>query len=134
MDIFDRLIYFTKAENWGDPAKLNGMLLMMLDAVRGIVGHPFIIHCAYRAGEHEAQHGLGNAVDFHVLEITPKLAGLKLLEAFNDLQIADHLGFGCYPNWNNPGFHFDVRGTRARWGQSNGVYCGFDEAFKLMKG
>jgi len=132
MDIWDRLTYFKKEEPWGDPARVNGLLLILLDTIRGIMVSPFVIHCAFEARGTPSEHTKGNAVDFHVTGLAPKIAAMKLLECFNDLHVIDHVGFGVYPDWNNPGFHLDVRGYRARWGRINGVYGGFDNALKLM--
>ena len=39
-----------------------------------------------------------------------------MIEALNDLQVAEKVGFGIYPDWNSPGFHLDARGEWARWG------------------
>lgn len=133
MDIFDRLIYFKRTEHWGDPARMNGALLILLDAVRGIVGFPFVIHSAYRAGAGQGEHGYGNAVDFHIEGLEPYMAYLKLIEALAELQALEFVGLGVYPQWNNPGFHLDGRGRKARWGQLAGKYCGIDEALAVMK-
>jgi hypothetical protein len=140
MDIFDRLVYFRRHESWGDPTRVSGILLLTLDALRGIVRHKFIIHCCWADSGHSSnsQHYLGNAVDFHVEGCNPFIAVGLIEEALAELQAAEHCGLGLYPDWRPvPGFHFDVRGERARWGFVSGdeaaVQVSYDTARKIIR-
>jgi len=136
--------YFTEDEKWGNPKKINGFLLLLLYIIRGELKFPIIIHCAYEKSGHskESEHYKGNAVDFHIKTETPFLEQIRKLAAiFEDLQVADRIGFGIYPTWKNPGFHLDVRGTEARWGRIDiklnhklvKQYVSFQEALKYVK-
>jgi len=101
---WESIRYFTKDEKWGDPLKMNLHLLLMLDALRGHTGAPFIIHCGFESSGHaaESQHYLGRAVDFHA-------TGISLADLFTYSMKFDFRGVGIYPGWNNPGLHLDVR-------------------------
>jgi uncharacterized protein YcbK (DUF882 family) len=117
--IWDRLRHFSPQENWGDPEKMNGALLWLLDEVREHFGCPVVIHCGYDEAGHavNSQHYLGNAVDFHFVTEMPFSQQYQELENFLfGLQLHNHVGLGVYPQWNRPGFHLDVRGIQARWG------------------
>jgi len=139
MDVFEQLRYFTRKENWGDTNKVNPMLLLLLDEVRHYVGYPFIIHNAYETSGHveNSQHYLGNAVDFHVQDMEFKTAANKILNSltktkFADMPMIQFCGIGIYPDWNNPGFHLDVRGYQASWGRIKNKYVSFDYAYKFI--
>lgn len=139
--VWDNLRWFSRDEKWGDPDRMNPILLHLLDDLRDRIGSPFVIHCGYETSGHtkKSQHYYGNAVDFHV-------KGMSFLEAYlaidNELEhifiinqpAAELVGFGIYPDWNHPGFHLDVRGYRARWGRISGQYVALSEALKYAGG
>lgn len=114
----------------GNFHKVNGLLLLLLDALREEIGYPFVIHCAYETSGHspKSQHYIGNAVDFHIEGLPFPEAVIRMEEALERLQVADRVGLGLYPCWYNPGFHLDVRndGKRARWGRIKGDYLSYD--------
>ena len=118
----------------GNFHKVNGLLLLLLDALREEIGHPFVVHCAYETGGHSpnSQHYLGNAVDFHIEGLSFPEAIERMEEALERLQVADRVGFGIYPDWNNPGFHLDVRnvGRKVRWGRIGEQYVSYQEALE----
>jgi uncharacterized protein YcbK (DUF882 family) len=117
--IWGKLNHFTPQENWGDPDKMNGALLLLLDKVREHFDCPVVIHCGYEESGHasNSQHYLGNAVDFHFITSMSIAEQYYALEEFlAAFQVSEHVGVGVYPQWNSPGFHLDVRGTKARWG------------------
>lgn len=132
--IWELVEYFTPEENWGDPDKISGLLILTIDAVRKVYGedpslHSFIIHNAYETSGHSAhsQHYLGKALDYHIVDKyhPPDPFPLqvdKTLRALQELQIDNHVGLGIYPDWDIPGFHLDVRGEKARWGRVGGEY------------
>lgn len=121
--------YFNKNENWGDPEKINGLLLLTLFNIRDIIGVPFHINCAYELNGHEknSQHGLGNAVDGYFDGLDIKFQIIKLEQVFKLLQIEDKIGFGFYLDWHTPGIHLDVRGSKARWCRVAGQYIRYEE-------
>jgi hypothetical protein len=130
MNIWTRMDrYFNKKEAWGRPEKMSGLLLMTLYQIRVCSDWKIIIHCGTQ-GKHCANsyHYKGLAVDFHFIPppgITLYEQTQNMLAFFSDMQLQDSVGLGVYPEWNNPGFHFDVRGSRARWGKLNDEYVGF---------
>ena len=120
--------YFSKNENWGNPEKLNGFLLLLLYQIRLEVSNKIIIHNAYAENGHtkNSQHYIGNAVDFHVQGIQFGEAIRLVHKTLKGLQIENKVGLGIYPQWVNPGFHLDVRGYKARWSKIDGNYVSFD--------
>lgn len=130
---WQNIYYFSPQENWGDPDKVDPMLVMVLDELRGFVGRPFHIHCAYETSGHSpnSYHYLGRAVDFHV-DIEPFLAAVYLVDrALQSLVVkigtqyvraGDICGLGAYYDWNNKGFHLDTRGWKVRWRRVKGQY------------
>ena len=96
-----------------------------------------IIHCGTQ-GLHckHSYHYKGLAVDFHFQPPgnVPFHSQAKHLVMFlQDMQLCDSVGLGLYPQWNNPGLHFDVRGFRARWSQVNGQYVSFQEGLRYAR-
>lgn len=143
MSVWNNLRYFRPSENWGEHSKMNPMLLILLDKVRDMIGTSIHINCGYELTGHEpnSQHGYGNAVDFHVKNMSHREANRRILAALDVIQIAgkcasDVVGLGIYPDWNTPGFHLDVRGYKARWGavkkEGKQVYVSYDEALKKV--
>lgn len=108
-----RLNYFSQdseIDSWGNASYMDAKLLFLLDVARETVGEPFIIHKngGYAESGHSPTgfHPLGQAVDGH-------FEGIHYLDA-KDLTYWWPGGLGLYPDWNNPGFHFDV-GLYRRW-------------------
>jgi hypothetical protein len=121
---------FSPKEAWGEPSKMSGLLLLTLRALRQAVGYPCVIHCGYELTGHTSgsQHHIGNAADFHFEGISLKDAIPLVEEALDKLQVSDRVGLGVYIDWAHPGFHLDVRGTRARWGRVGGKYVSYAAA------
>ena len=135
MSVWDVLEHFSVKEAWGEPGKINGLLLLLLETIRTALGYPIIIHCGTQ-GVHtkNSQHYLGNAVDFHFDTITPFPEQVsKLLKVLSALQVSDRVGLGVYPDWNNPGFHLDVRGYAARWGRIGSDYVSFNKVLEYLR-
>lgn len=138
--IWELIEYFSPDENWGDPDKVSGLLLLTIDAVRKVYGedpsfHSFVVHNAYATSGHttRSQHYHGKALDFHIRDkfhppdhFRTQFTKLKL--ALEGLQIYNYVGLGVYPDWSIPGFHLDVRGNKARWGRVNGEYVSIKKA------
>jgi len=128
--IFNQLKHFTRGERWGDPDRMNGIILLLLDAVRDQYGCSFVIHCGYEGDGHtpSSQHYIGNAVDFHIVTDGHFHRQIDKMEIIlGDLQV--QCGLGIYPDWNRPGFHIDTRGYHARWGRI-GEYVEFSKAYE----
>jgi hypothetical protein len=125
---WQQIKYFTPAENWGDPARMDSALILELDRLRHFLGHPIIIHCGYEVRDGRGFHPQGLAVDCHCPFYEP-------LEFFFAAVRFNFTGFGIYPWWNNPGLHLDKRPTgpaayRALWGSTGPKrYVDFDGRF-----
>ncbi len=111
-DDWECIHHFGPEEKWGDPAMMRMPLVLAVDQLRHTAGSAGIIHCGYEIGGHSrgSYHYFGMATDLH-------LVGLTLLEQY---LLAERVGFGgigCYPFWNNPGLHLDIRPEQfhARW-------------------
>jgi len=117
--IWNHLDHLSPEEQWGDSSKVSGLILLAVDAIRDYCGWKFYIHNAYALGGHaiDSYHYKGLAVDGHFDTLIPyDIQIVKVEEALHDLQLGNFMGVGIYPDWNNPGFHFDARGYKARWG------------------
>lgn len=130
---FEALGFSTK-ENWGNIEKIQWILpffLSMVEKRLDLIHDCFlVVHCAYEEKGHapKSYHYQGLAVDFRI-ENQEKLKSQynALSDALINLKIDNFCGFGVYPEWHNPGFHFDLRGSRLRWIQKNGIYIYGDE-------
>ena len=143
--MFKELKNFKKSEFGENADKLNGLLLLLIQAIRECIGLPIIVHCAYATSGHSwnSQHYTGNAIDFHFQSVDPYTTQIsRLEEVLKYLQVFNRVGLGIYPLWNNPGFHFDIRGKYARWGRIKTIfldgkkseaYCTFSETIKYIK-
>lgn len=140
--LFEQIEGFNENEAWGDPSKVNGLAVMLLEKVRQWFINKYdeqvrvVLHCAYEVSGHspDSQHSwrlrdhksqfkggvLCNAIDFHIGGLPPEITFNQqvsdMLECLGDLQVISAVGLGIYPTWNNQGFHLDVRGYYARWG------------------
>lgn len=135
MEIWDFLRHFNKNENWGNHEKINGFLLLALDELRHRIGHEFIIHNAYAQTGHsdDSLHYKGSAVDYHICTKSFLKTCNDVILCLSEMQIADRVGLGIYPDWNNPGFHLDSRGYQARWGRLENKYISIEEAMRNIK-
>lgn len=123
---FENLKFFKRTENWGDPDRMNPILLKTLDNFRAFVGKPIVITCGTQ-GVHadESEHYKGNAVDL----ICP---GVKLLDLYLAAERFPFTGIGVYPDWRYKeqtvgGLHVDIREVAhlsfgARWMGYAGSY------------
>ena len=110
---------FSKTENWGLPGRVSGLTLLALSIIRRETGWPVVIHNAFELTGHSAnsQHYQGKAVDFHfTTDVQYYRQVLMVEQILNRYQLSEFVGLGIYPGWNNPGFHLDTRGSKARWG------------------
>lgn len=123
--------YFNKKENWGDHSKVLWFHIHHLWLIRThplLIECPMIIHCSYEETGHGSnsyhhRDGVSVATDFHFkCKEVLKCQSHKMVMVLRDLNLSNLCGLGVYPEWNNPGFHFDSRGKRMRWGKINGKY------------
>lgn len=123
---------FSKDENWGQPDKINGLLLLFLQRLRNRVGAPFHVNNAFRTGK-TGEHPRGNAVDGYFKSLTFLEQMYRVEKAIKELQVENHIGLGIYLDWNVPGFHFDVRGERARWCRIDGKYLPIKDGIDMAR-
>lgn len=125
---------FTPSENWGDHNKICGLLLMALFIIRRESGWPIIIHNAYKTQGHSknSQHYKAKASDWHFKTDVPFKEQVEtVLDILDKYQLSDSMGVGIYPFWNNPGFHTDSRGSKARWSYNkHGKMVSFEEGLR----
>ena len=122
--------------------KLAGVNVSIIDLVCDFVRHSnyaytVVIHSGLRTKQiglqthngkwHGSRHLLGVALDFHLeeagyhlmdkqdKEISYYRKTLELEHFLANGSIDDLVGFGLYCVQNNPFFHLDTRGFRARW-------------------
>lgn len=160
--LFAHINGFDENEAWGDPALMNGLLVMLMEKIKEAFvkrldeNATFVIHCAYEESGHASNsqhaqmtkngHGIelakiGNAVDYHIETFLTFSQTARVMEAILDeLQIKDVVGFGIYPDWiikktgrPVPGFHLDVRGVKARWGRVKGKYISLSAALEFAE-
>jgi uncharacterized protein YcbK (DUF882 family) len=121
MSYWDRIKYFTPEEMGSE--KMNFALMNKLDMFRELIKHPVIIHCGYETSGHtnSSFHYMKMAADFHVENHFDYGKQFRLLM---DLRFN---GIGWYPEWNNPGWHVDVRDKElfSIWKRINGKYIYF---------
>jgi len=134
MNIWDTVYpYFDSTENWGDISRINPLLPFVLCRIREQVQWSFHVNNAYATHGHseKSQHYQGNAVDGYFQGIAMQIAVVEMELALKKLGIENKVGLGIYIDWNNPGFHLDIRGHKARWGRNkSGVYVAYDEVRK----
>lgn len=134
--------YFSAREKWGDIDRIQWYHVHQLWSIRMALkefGHdwPIIIHCCYEMSGHSqnSYHYKGLATDFHFkTDEDLKIQYWALQEALLILNLEKFCGLGLYPDWNNPGFHFDSRGYRIRWIYDKNMYIyGNDSISRYFK-
>lgn len=133
------LKHFKRSEAWGDPDLMDPFLLLIMDGFRDSLpkGCWIKVHNGYKEGGHSqnSYHYKGMASDWHVegcsLVNAERWLMRYLYKSINIdnsgklYQLIDYVGIGIYPDWNNPGFHLDVRGKRASWARLNNQYVAY---------
>lgn len=120
--------YFNTKEAWGDLSRvqwwhIHHLWLIRTAMIKQGYDWPTVIHCCYEATGHasksfHSRDGKSCATDFHfdTGDMVPLDLQRKILsKILDDLGLADKVGLGAYPFWNNPGFHIDSRGWCVRW-------------------
>ena len=126
---WSKVKHFKRTEAWGDPDKINPLLVYSLDALREFTGRAIIINNAYRPDDPGSTHENGDAADVVIV-------GLSVVDQFLMAERTRLFsGIGVYPYWNRPGLHLDVRALQPhqhgpRWGRNAaGIYVALDAKF-----
>jgi hypothetical protein len=136
---------FNPREAWGDYSKMDPVLLFIHDAFRSTLpaGCWIKVHCGYKDTGHtkNSYHYSGKAIDWHVEGINPVEAERYLMKFLktpifinNEVyKLINYMGVGLYPEWITPGFHTDIRGTRANWSRIGGKYAAYSDGVEALK-
>lgn len=112
---WDKVRFFTKEEWKQNPDRVSKKLVLTVDDLRyrASLINPrttCIIHEAWASSGHapKSYHYTGLAVDLHFthLDIMDQWGILSSCRAIG--------GLGYYPDWNNPGWHIDLRPVQYR--------------------
>ena len=119
MTFWNNVKYFTPEEVGAED--MSPALMFKIDIFRGQIGHSVIVHCGYETSGHSenSYHYKKMALDFHVKGHT------DYKEQFRKLMDLKFGGIGWYPEWNNPGWHIDIRSDFLLWKQVNEKYIYF---------
>jgi len=113
------LSYFYPNEAWGDPEKMDFMLLVLLDKFRGSLpnGCKVKIHRGYSDKNPKSLHYLAKAVDFRVIGCGFVEAEYHLRNYLIRNNLMKEVEYGIYPDWIDPGFHLGIQ-------KDGGTWCG----------
>lgn len=112
-----------KEKEFSRPGMLSSALIYNVDNLRDFLGKSIHIHCDYEERATGGYHPVGMALDIHADDTHwfDLFLAASRFDMFN--------GIGCYPSWNSPGIHIDIRPKihmyerDARWlCSSAGVY------------
>lgn len=138
MEVWDLVFrYFSKNENWGDPEKIDDKLLYTIFLIRLELGIPFHVNNAYSTSGHseDSYHYKGMALDGYFM--TDEVSFVDIIDNIETVLeyygLTEKVGFGIYPDWNNPGIHLDVRGYKARWSRIGKKYVSFELGLQRAK-
>ena len=109
------------SDKWGDPDKLDAMLLMKVDDLRDSIGQPIHVTSGYRSGDTK-EHGRGLALDI----VCP---GISLLDFWIEAERYAFPGLGVYSHWHwdgmvTGGLHVDQRMLGLRIGSHDTEFRG----------
>jgi uncharacterized protein YcbK (DUF882 family) len=117
--------FFKPTERWGDISKVKWYHVYHLYQIRKAMGLPMVIHCCYADSGHapNSYHYQGLATDFHfITKMDFSQLVKEVMLTLDNLKLSDFCGLGIYPQWNNPGFHFDSRGESVIWTKWDNQY------------
>ena len=127
-------------EGWSD---VNPALVGILCYIKEIYFDDLIIfHSGHRPhGSDTSQHYIGNAVDMRMSDYDGMTYCEKMNQYYLDWEklaagldeIKDWIGFGIYPQANNPFFHLDLGGGFRSWARIDMEYVSYDEGIKYMR-
>lgn len=115
---------------WGDFSMMDWRLLVLLENFQSKLpkGCWVKIHCAYKPNE--KYHKSGIAVKFHIVGCSFIEAERHLTHYLSSTGLNVYCGVGLYPDWDDPGFHLDIRGYKEIWAKINGNYCDYSKALE----
>jgi len=122
---FKNFKHFSANENWGDISYVSWEHVYFLNFLRSKLGYPFKVNYSYETVGHSknSYHAKGKATDGYFKTnknlFKQYLAINRILEEYG---LLNFIGIGVYPEWNNPGFHFDTRGKQIHWIRLNDKY------------
>jgi len=104
------------SDKWGDPDKLDALLLMKLDDLREFIDKPIHVTSGYRAGDLK-EHGAGRALDV----VCPTM---PLFDFYLAAERFGFTGLGVYAHWkwdgvDVGGLHLDQRVLGVKIGTEN---------------
>ncbi len=120
---FFKYTEFSAPEDPESGLLMNHFLVMSLEDLRKITGHPVVIHengaYSFKGHSDNSFHYLGQGVDFHFQDW-----GLPVREQMRIiLGTGKFGGVGFYPEWKPvPGFHVDIRPGFQLWAKRKGEY------------
>ena len=118
--IWQKIAPYFSLEEFTEPEKMSGLLLLILFELRFYSGWPLVINST-TGGIHckNSFHYRGMAADFYLQTPNGSIPFLDQIDYLQlyllEMQLEDSVGWGIYFNWYKPGFHLDVRGYKARW-------------------
>ena len=120
MAFWDHIKHFKKEEFKQDPDRADFFLIRELDGIREETELPIIIHEVWAESGHveDSHHYSGIAADFHFNDPN-KNYFLQLLYLITNQNIG---AIGFYPNWNNPGWHIDLKKGLTWYRDKKGFY------------
>lgn len=138
------LRHFYPTESWGNPEKMDFMLLVLLDQFRASLptGYKVKIHRGYSGDNQGSLHYDAKAVDFHVIGCPFMEAEYHLKNFLIRRGLMIEVELGIYPDWHDPGFHLGLQYKGGTWGgrymeNSNGQteqrYFGYNDVLKYAK-
>ena len=127
-------------EEWSD---INPALVGILCYIKEIHFDDLIIfHSGHRPhGSDTSQHYIGNAVDLRMSSYDGMSYCEKMNQYYLDWEILaanldpikNWIGFGIYPQANNPFFHLDLGGGWRSWARLDMEYVGYNEGITYMR-
>ena len=144
--MFDNCLGFKK---WTAPKEVNQSLFPIICSFIETYNKTYVHHSDYRGNmkshspaTRASQHLTGAAIDFRASTYANqdvcgkwKIYVEDTIEFFtylDDIKISDRVGFGFYPEQNNPFIHLDMRG-HAKWSRINGVYVSLNEGITWIQ-
>lgn len=134
---FNSIKHFSPDENWGDISKVSWEHVYFLNFLRDKLDWPFKINCSYEINGHSntSYHKIGKATDGYFKTNKNLLQQyIAIKDILEDFGLINFIGIGVYPEWNNPGFHFDGREEKLHWIKLKNKYIyGHDLVYSHLK-